>query len=370
MKKTKELVILFLILLISVIPFSYTNAHSVELDPEKLISLPWLISNGEGTISIDDSETGYLLYYQAVEIPNSDYIKMQEIQTNGEKTLDAIDIELEELDAECDNLKTTYNDAFDAWEAKAESGASEEEVATAKTTYETAKTNYQNKVAEYNAKVEEYRVKAAEIENNINALVPTYIESNWVKTEEGKFKVDLSQFSGDKSFAVWVKLVTSDGTIYYDEVTYTMSGTKVEEIAVESISLDKTSLNMTEGSNYTLVATISPTEATNTLVIWSSDNEEIVTVEDGKITAISEGIATVTVTTEDGEYTATCRVTVTKKTIAPSQDNEKQEEPDSTVADGKLPQTGDLSYKIILAVIALSIIGLVMYRKVKYLNFK
>ena len=82
---------------------------------------------------------------------------------------------------------------------------------------------------------------------------------------------------------------------------------------VESIELDKTTAEITEGETLTLTATIKPENATNKNVIWSSSNEEIATVEDGVVTAIKEGEATITVKTEDGEKTATCAVKVNAK---------------------------------------------------------
>lgn len=81
-------------------------------------------------------------------------------------------------------------------------------------------------------------------------------------------------------------------------------------IAVESVSLDKTELTIAEGENATLNATVLPENATNKNVVWTSDNEEVATVSDGKITALKSGAATITVTTEDGGKTATCQVTV------------------------------------------------------------
>jgi len=60
-----------------------------------------------------------------------------------------------------------------------------------------------------------------------------------------------------------------------------------------------------------------PAEATNTNVIWSSSDEAIVTVSEfGELTAIMEGEATITVKTEDGNFTATAVVTVTKMAVA------------------------------------------------------
>ena len=84
-------------------------------------------------------------------------------------------------------------------------------------------------------------------------------------------------------------------------------------ISVESVSLDKTELELIEGDKATLVATVLPENADNKNVIWNSSNEEIATVEDGVVTAIKEGEATITAKTEDGEKTATCSVTVIDK---------------------------------------------------------
>ena len=86
-------------------------------------------------------------------------------------------------------------------------------------------------------------------------------------------------------------------------------------ISVESISLDKTTAELTEGETITLTATIKPENATNKNVIWSSSNEEIATVKDGVVSAIKEGEATITAKTEDGGKTATCTVKVNAKTI-------------------------------------------------------
>lgn len=373
MRKTKLLFILFLILSMVIIPFTKVNAHTVELDPDKLISFPRMITNGEGKVTIDDEITGHSTYYQAVEIPNDVYAQIETIRENGETALETLDTELETLKAEKDNLKEAYDEAFEAWETKVDNGASETEIEEAKTAYETAKTTWQNKVTEFNTKVDEYNAKADEIENDVNALIPTYVESNWVKTEDGSFSVDLSQFSGDRAFAIWVKLVCSDGTIAYDVADYSMSGTKPKEIAVETITLDKSEVTIKEGSNYTLTPTITPEDATNKLVIWTSEDENIATVEDGKITAVAEGTTTITATTKDGEHTATCKVTVTKKDTTPAPTPEpkpENKEPDNTLADGKLPNAGSLTYIVIIAIIGLAVVGIVMYKKVKYLNFK
>lgn len=85
-------------------------------------------------------------------------------------------------------------------------------------------------------------------------------------------------------------------------------------IAVESVELDKSELELTEGDSATLVATVKPDDATDKTVTWSSSDPAVATVEGGKITAVKEGTATITV--KAGEKSATCVVTVKKKVIA------------------------------------------------------
>ena len=82
---------------------------------------------------------------------------------------------------------------------------------------------------------------------------------------------------------------------------------------VESISLDKTSYEMTEGEEFTLTATINPENATNKNVSWSSSNSSVATVDNGKVTALAPGQTTITAITEDGGKTATCEVIVNKR---------------------------------------------------------
>ena len=96
--------------------------------------------------------------------------------------------------------------------------------------------------------------------------------------------------------------------------TCTVTVTKAD-VAVESVTLDKTSLDLKTGDNTTLTATVNPESATNKDVTWTSDKPEIAAVEGGTVTAKAEGTATITVTTADGGKTATCKVTVTPKTV-------------------------------------------------------
>ena len=89
---------------------------------------------------------------------------------------------------------------------------------------------------------------------------------------------------------------------------------------VSNITLDKTELSLSIGDSETLTATIEPDNATNKTVTWSSNNEAVATVDNGKVTAVAEGEATITVTTEDGTFTATCKVKVTQSTYSITSD--------------------------------------------------
>ena len=92
---------------------------------------------------------------------------------------------------------------------------------------------------------------------------------------------------------------------------------KAKAVGVTEVTLDKTELTLTEGETETLTATVKPDNADNKKVKWSSDKTEVATVGgDGRVTAVKAGEATVTVTTEDGGKTATCKVTVKAKAVS------------------------------------------------------
>ena len=80
------------------------------------------------------------------------------------------------------------------------------------------------------------------------------------------------------------------------------------DVAVKSVSLDKTSLTLVEGNSETLTATVTPDNAINKTVTWSSSNTAVATVENGVVKAVSAG--TVTITATAGGKSATCAVTV------------------------------------------------------------
>ena len=89
--------------------------------------------------------------------------------------------------------------------------------------------------------------------------------------------------------------------------------TDTPDVAVTGVSVDKTNVTLTEGETVDVKAVITPAGATNKKVTWSSDNGEVAKVNNGEITAVKAGTATITVITEDGNRTATVNVTVNAK---------------------------------------------------------
>ncbi|MBR2811981.1 MAG: Ig domain-containing protein [Solobacterium sp.] len=87
----------------------------------------------------------------------------------------------------------------------------------------------------------------------------------------------------------------------------------VRAVEATYITLNKTTMELTEGDTDTLQAAIKPNDTTDKSVTWTSNHPEIATVDaGGKVTAVKEGTAVITVSTVNG-ITAECRVTVTKK---------------------------------------------------------
>ena len=85
-----------------------------------------------------------------------------------------------------------------------------------------------------------------------------------------------------------------------------------DPVSVTGVSLNKDSETISIGGSEALTATVSPWNATNRNVTWTSSNTNVATVNSsGRVEAVAEGNATITVTTSDGGFTATCAITVT-----------------------------------------------------------
>ena len=91
---------------------------------------------------------------------------------------------------------------------------------------------------------------------------------------------------------------------------------EIVEVHVTDVALDRTEATLMEGETLTLSATVSPNDAKDKTLIWSSTDETVATVSEGVVTAVSEGMTTIAATSVDGDISATCTVTVKPKVIA------------------------------------------------------
>ena len=107
------------------------------------------------------------------------------------------------------------------------------------------------------------------------------------------------------------------------EFTSTFTITRNSQVLVAGLSLDITSKNLLIGESFSLKETITPGNATNKKISWSSSNNSVATVVAGKVTAVGKGSATIYATAQDNSgKEATCTVTVQKRvtdvSISPS----------------------------------------------------
>ena len=110
---------------------------------------------------------------------------------------------------------------------------------------------------------------------------------------------------------------TATITVTTEDGGYTATCEVTVFVPVSGISLNKTATILNVGETEQLTAIVLPDDASNQNVSWASSNPGMVEVsQSGMLTTVSPGVATITVTTEDGGFTATCEVTVNAATVA------------------------------------------------------
>ena len=130
----------------------------------------------------------------------------------------------------------------------------------------------------------------------------------WTSSDESVATVVNGVVTAVKSGTATITVTTEDGG-YTDTCTVTVT------IPATGVTLDTTTEKMTVGDEVTLEATVAPENATNKNVTWTSSDETVAIVANGVVTAVGAGTATITVTTEDGGFTAECTVTVEPKYV-------------------------------------------------------
>jgi uncharacterized protein YjdB len=128
----------------------------------------------------------------------------------------------------------------------------------------------------------------------------------WSSSNTAMAAVNNGEVSAVAEGTAVITVTTEDGG-FTAACTVTVSSTAV---AVTGVSLNTGTLSLAVGGTGTLTAVITPSNATNQTVFWSSSNTAVAAVTDGGVTAAAAGTAIITVTTEDGEFSATCTVTV------------------------------------------------------------
>lgn len=192
----------------------------------------------------------------------------------------------------------------------------------------------------------------------------------WSSSDEKIATVANGVVTGKKEGNVTITVTTQDGN-YKEECKV-----EVIKVGVTGVTLNKDSLNLEVGDTGNLVASIEPKDATQKQVKWESLNEKVATIsETGIIKAISEGKTTIRVITIDGNFTATCELTVSKKKNTaddiykedenkPSSggssgttDNKNTIKGDNTVANTKIPYAGNNTVLIIGIIVGIAVMG-------------
>ena len=147
--------------------------------------------------------------------------------------------------------------------------------------------------------------------------------------------------SGANGNAVTIRATSKENTSIYAEKTVTVTYVLLT-VPVTDVTLNKSALSLSVGDSEILVATVYPPRSTDRSVVWSSSAPSVASVDQGgKVTAKSAGSAVITVTTNDGGFTASCDLTVAAVTetylrVTPATINAPADRTQFTNADGTL----------------------------------
>ena len=142
----------------------------------------------------------------------------------------------------------------------------------------------------------------------------------------------VTSFEGN--FGNVVKIETAKRAFIFNIKLYVTVIETGEDVPVESVTLNHTELSMVTGETVTLVASVSPITATDKTVVWESNDPEVATVEDGVVTAVAAGNATITATA--GGKSATCSVVVSDAAISTIAEVKAMEKGETAITVGKV----------------------------------
>ena len=113
------------------------------------------------------------------------------------------------------------------------------------------------------------------------------------------------------------RIAAAVSTVFFLTNAFVSCQESKESVHVSGVSVDRGTVTLNVGDSCTVIATVSPADAADKSVLWSSGDENVASVNGGLIKAVAEGKAVITVTTVDGGKTATCEVTVMQGTYKP-----------------------------------------------------
>jgi|GEM_PF-6210700 len=132
--------------------------------------------------------------------------------------------------------------------------------------------------------------------------------------DDKRFEFTLGDLDSTDASTSKIFVVDKEGTRIseiMEDGTENSDGVGTPDISVTGITLSSNTLSMNYKATDALVATVTPDNATNKTVTWKSDNEKVATIDaNGSVQAVGRGTAKITATTDDGQKTASCEVTV------------------------------------------------------------
>jgi len=133
-----------------------------------------------------------------------------------------------------------------------------------------------------------------------------YVANSGSTTAINSYKIDLGTAIAQQQFGVF-----SDPTQTSRLGSTLLKWGNSPNLAVTGVTLNHATLSLTAGGDpAVLLATVVPSIAANQVVTWASSNTNVTVATNGVVTPVSAGTATITATTQDGNKTATCTVTV------------------------------------------------------------
>ena len=180
--------------------------------------------------------------------------------------------------------------------------------------------------AECKVTVNDGRVKGVSLNHNhiflgvgeMNTLAASIIPINatdktvtWESNNTAVAKVEGGLVTAVSIGEAAIKVTTTDGGFTAECKVTVVSNI----IHVTDVTLNKTAVTLNIGDTETLTAAVTPNNATIKTVTWESSDTDVAEVEDGLVTAVGAGEAIITVTTDDGDFTAECTVTVAAEVI-------------------------------------------------------